>query len=101
MKIDVKIGDIRENANPKAYATAVLDNCFVVSGIRILNGKHGDFVAMPSYKNSKGDYTDYCHPITKEFKKEFDSAILEVFEQKQLQSLEHEEAPNWSQQQTM
>ncbi len=34
----------------KAYATLTFDNCFVVRNVKIIEGKHGLFVAMPSRK---------------------------------------------------
>ena len=42
----------RENRDRKlkAYATLTFDNCFVVRDVRIIDGKKGLFVAMPSRK---------------------------------------------------
>ena len=42
----------RENKDRKlkAYATLTFDNCFVVRDVRIIDGKKGLFVAMPSRK---------------------------------------------------
>ncbi len=34
----------------KAYATITFDNCFVVRNIKIIEGRQGLFVAMPSHK---------------------------------------------------
>ena len=34
----------------KAYATLTFDNCFVVRNVKIIEGKSGLFVAMPSHK---------------------------------------------------
>ncbi|MBI5416339.1 septation protein SpoVG family protein [Candidatus Poribacteria bacterium] len=34
----------------KAYVTITFDNCFVIRDLKILNGKNGLFVAMPSRK---------------------------------------------------
>jgi stage V sporulation protein G len=34
----------------KAYATLTFDHCFVVRNIKIIDGKNGLFVAMPSHK---------------------------------------------------
>jgi stage V sporulation protein G len=34
----------------KAYATVTFDHCFVVRNIKIIEGKNGLFVAMPSHK---------------------------------------------------
>lgn len=38
------------NRKLKAYATVTFDNCFVVRDMRIIEGKKGLFVAMPSRK---------------------------------------------------
>lgn len=35
----------------KAYATVTFDQCFVVRNIKIIDGKNGLFVAMPSHKS--------------------------------------------------
>lgn len=42
----------KENANNKlkAYATITIDNAFVVRNIKIIEGKTGLFIAMPSRK---------------------------------------------------
>ena len=34
----------------KAYATVTFDHCFVVRNIKVIEGRHGLFVAMPSHK---------------------------------------------------
>ena len=34
----------------KAYATLTFDRCFVVRNIKVIEGRHGLFVAMPSHK---------------------------------------------------
>ncbi len=34
----------------KAYATLTFDSCFVVRNIKVIEGKNGLFVAMPSHK---------------------------------------------------
>ena len=34
----------------KAYATLTFEHCFVVRNIRVVEGTHGLFVAMPSHK---------------------------------------------------
>lgn len=43
---------VRENPQTrlKAYATLVFDRCFVVRNVKIIEGKQGLFVAMPSRK---------------------------------------------------
>ena len=65
-----------------AMASVVLDGCFAVRDIRIMRGRKGLFVVMPSTKYKKG-YRDVCFPCTKEFKQRFDRKILEAFQQTQ------------------
>ncbi len=48
---EVKVA-LRENPQTrlKAYATVTFDHCFVVRNVKIIEGKNGLFVAMPSRK---------------------------------------------------
>ena len=48
---DVRVA-LRESPEKrlKAYATLTFDHCFVVRNIKIIDGKNGLFVAMPSHK---------------------------------------------------
>ena len=67
--------------NFKGFADVTFDDCFVVKGIRILDGKKGLFVAMPSEYSEKDDeYYDRCFPITKEFREELTDTILDGYE---------------------
>ncbi len=46
-------GSVSTKAGPgrlKAYATVTFDRCFVVRNLKIIDGKNGLFVAMPSNK---------------------------------------------------
>ena len=67
--------------NFRGFADVTFDDCFVVKGIRIMDGKKGLFVAMPSEYSEKDDeYYDRCFPITKEFREELTDAILDGYE---------------------
>ncbi len=73
-----------ENENLKAVASLTIDKSFKVSNIAIMEGKHGLFVAMPRFKGKNQDgsdkYTEICHPITAEFRKELYGSILATYE---------------------
>lgn len=70
-----------EKDNFRGFADVTFDDCFVVKGIRIMDGKKGLFVAMPSEYSEKDDeYYDRCFPITKEFREELTDAILDGYE---------------------
>ena len=68
----------------RGIATVVIDDCFAIHDIRIIEGEKGLFTAMPSRKTSSGKYRDIAHPITSECRKIFDDAILEAYK-KELQ----------------
>ena len=80
MKIDVKIHALRTEGNRLADASVCLDDRFAIKGVRIVNGSSGPFVSMPSYR-SGSQYRDVCFPCTKEFKQEFDHAVLDAYQQ--------------------
>ena len=60
----------------KGIASVLLDDCFVIRDIRIIEGKDGLFIAMPSRKNADGEYHDIAHPINAETRKIFEDAIF-------------------------
>lgn len=43
-----------------------IDECFVVHDIKIIEGKEGYFISMPSRKTPDGEYRDIVHPINTE-----------------------------------
>lgn len=77
--VDVRIHSIKTQGNVLANATANLNGCFAIRGIRVMDGKNGPYVAMPDYK-SGDSYKDICFPCTKEFKQEFDQAVLGAYQ---------------------
>ena len=91
MKIDVKIHALRTEGSRLADASVSLDDCFAIRGVRIINGSNGPFVSMPSYR-SGDQYRDVCFPCTKEFKQEFDRAVLDAYQQ-QLAQVQRQETP--------
>jgi stage V sporulation protein G len=62
-----------------AIASIVIDDCFVVHDLRVVNGDKGLFVAMPSRKLPNGDFRDICHPINTEARNDIQAAVLDQF----------------------
>jgi stage V sporulation protein G len=75
---EVKVFTVNEE-KLKAYVTIVLDHCFVVRDLKIINGSTGLFVAMPSKKRSDGSYKDIAHPLNKSTRVVMEKAILEAY----------------------
>ena len=77
MKItSVNVHKKNDETRMKGIASVLLDDCFIVRDIRIIEGKDGLLIAMPSRKNADGEYHDIAHPIDKETRKVFEDAIL-------------------------
>lgn len=79
MEIKVKIHSLHPENSRLADASVSLDGCFAIRGVKIVNGSKGPFVSMPSYKSGE-QYRDLCFPCTKEFKQEFDRAVLDAYQ---------------------
>ena len=69
----------KENSRIRGIASVVLDDCFAVHGIRVLEGDRGLFIAMPSRPSNNGEYHDVAHPITQECRKMFEDAVIEEY----------------------
>ena len=79
-QIDVKIHSLRTDSSILATASASLNGCFAIRGVKVVQGSKGPFVSMPSYM-SGGEHRDVCFPCTKEFKQQFDQAVLGAYQQ--------------------
>lgn len=63
-----------------ANVNVTFGGVFVVTGIKVIDGKKGAFVSMPSYKSGK-EYKDSCFPITADFREELYEAILDAYDE--------------------
>ncbi len=77
---DIRIRKVSAEGKLKAYVTVTFDDCFVVHNVKIIEGKNGAFIAMPSRKTKKGEYKDVAHPINSDFRGELQDRILEEYE---------------------
>ena len=77
---EIRIRKVAAEGKLKAYVTITFDNCFVVHNVKILEGKTGLFIAMPSRKTGSGDYKDVAHPISPEFRTELQDKIVAEYE---------------------
>ncbi len=77
---EIRIRKVTAEGKLKAYVTVTFDNCFVVHNVKIIEGKTGLFIAMPSRKTSSGDYKDVAHPICPDFRTELQDKILAEYD---------------------
>jgi len=76
---EIKIFPVNEE-KLKAYVTIILDNCFVVRDLKVINGNTGLFVAMPSKKRKDGVFKDIAHPLNNETRETMENQILAAYE---------------------
>ena len=72
---------LRDEEKLKAFVNVTFDNCFVVRGMKVIQGNNGYFVSMPSRKVEDGTYRDIAHPINNEFRTLVEEKILAKYEQ--------------------
>ncbi len=78
---DIRIRHVGSEGKLKAYVTVTFDDCFVVHNVKVIHGKGGTFIAMPSRRTKTGEYKDVAHPINSDFRNSLQARILEAFEQ--------------------
>lgn len=72
-----------ENSALKAFARIILNDQFIISGVRIFKGKNGCFVQFPQEYTKHGKEGpkgyDICFPITAEFRSYINDEILSQY----------------------
>lgn len=76
---DVKIRKVLVEGKMKAIVSVTFDNAFVVHDIKVVEGKAGLFVAMPSRRVPNGEFRDVAHPITPDARKQLEEAVLTAY----------------------
>ena len=77
---DIRVRKVSGEGKLRAYVTITFDECFVVHNLKIIEGKTGVFIAMPSRRTRAGDYKDVAHPITPDFRADMQKKILDKYD---------------------
>jgi stage V sporulation protein G len=76
---EVRVRKVNQVGKLKAYVTVTFDNEFVVHNIKIIEGKEGDFIAMPSRQLANGEFKDVAHPISSEFRDHLQKVVMDAY----------------------
>jgi stage V sporulation protein G len=76
---EVRVRKVNQVGKLKAYVTVTFDNEFVVHNIKIIEGKEGDFIAMPSRQLANGEFKDVAHPISSDFRDHLQKVVMEAY----------------------
>lgn len=63
----------------KAFANLTLDGSFAVRDLRVMEGEHGLFVAMPSRRLPDGKFLDVAHPVTKQMHETIREEVISAY----------------------
>ncbi len=72
---------LRDDDKLRGFASITLDNCFVVRGLKIIEGANGMFVAMPNRRRKDGTFQDIAHPINKSTREWMENQIIAAYKQ--------------------
>ena len=79
----MRITEIRVNLRGeeklKAFVHVTFEDVFIVRGLKVINGRDGLFVCMPSRKLKDGSYKDIAHPVTDGFRVELEKQVLDAY----------------------
>jgi len=77
----------------KAFVSIIIDECFVVSDIKIIQGTNGLFVSMPSKKRKNGTFRDIAHPLNNETRRRIEQQIISEYRTVVAEEGEETDAP--------
>lgn len=80
MKItEVKVKKIESDSRLKGIAEITIEGVFVVHELRVIEGKNGLFVAMPSRQVGENSYKDIAHPINAETRQMIEELVIKAY----------------------
>jgi len=78
---DIRVRLVNDNNEKlKAVVSITIDDELVVHDIKVINGKNGYFLSMPSRKTNEGEFKDIVHPIKTEVRDMLKEKIIAEYE---------------------
>jgi stage V sporulation protein G len=81
MKITNVRVTLKDKDRLKAFIDITFDDCFVVHGMKVIDGEQGFFVAMPNKKGKDEKFRDICHPINSTMRQDLEDTVLDAYEE--------------------
>jgi stage V sporulation protein G len=80
MKVTAEIKKLFAEGSVKAAVSLTIEGVFVIRGVRLVEGKNGLFVFMPSRKNAAGEFYDICFPINNDTRLQILDTVKTAYE---------------------
>ena len=76
----LRVHKLNGDSSLKAFADVSFAGVFVVKGLKVVHGKNGLFVSMPSEQGKDGKWYNSAHPLTREFRDLLNEVVLQSYE---------------------
>ena len=76
---EIKVFPVNEE-KLKAFVSVVFDRCFMVNDIKVIQGRDGLFISMPSRRKRNGKFKDVAHPLNNETRRMIEDQVLAQYE---------------------
>jgi stage V sporulation protein G len=77
---DIRITKIEGDEKLRAFAAIVIEGCFLVGDLRVVEGEDGYFVSMPSKRKRDGSFKDIAYPLNNETRDAIERQVLLAYE---------------------
>ena len=77
---DIRINKVEGDDKLKAFAALVIEDCFLVGDLRVVESEEGYFVAMPSRRKRDGSFKDIAYPLNNNLREEIEEKVLLAYE---------------------
>lgn len=82
----VRVSNKKSEDRILGYADIILENSFVVHGLKIIEGENGIFVAMPSRRVKSGEFKDIIHPTCPVLRKNITDYVVDKYNKIKIQN---------------
>ena len=80
--LDIEIANIYRldgSSTLKAFCDIIVSNMVLIKGIRIVEGRNGLFVKMPSREGKDGKWYESIRPMSKEIRSALNDIVIKAF----------------------
>lgn len=77
---EIRINKVDGDDKLRAFAGLVLDGCFLVGDLRVVENDEGFHVTMPTKRKRDGSFKDIAYPLDQATRDEIERRVLLAFE---------------------
>ena len=74
-----RVHKLENGSSLKAFVDVVIDEAFVIKGVRIIKGKNGLFAGMPKSEGKDGKWYDVVKILNDDLKQKFQDTVLAAY----------------------